>query len=452
MTSWRASAGSFFLTLLGGVSAAADGTGRWAIRGPRSAIFFEALSPGILAALCRVGGQGAHEDELVAYVCETDGADSLPAFRAHLARLDQNGLLQRSACLGGVRLATLVPMVAPLVFVSRAVVSGESYLISRFACARREHHSLTVESSRSRARVVVHDARTAALVGALAEPGTVAELIGRVGSLPADAVTLLLTLLLNGEMLAQTRDNHCAQSEDDDLALRSWSFHDLLFHTSSRHRSAPSTSLIVENPTPVRAHQHTPADEWIDLHRSDVELASRDDPPVAWVQEARRSVREYGVKPIDLRQLSEFLYRTARAEPLPGVLHPLEIYPVVDTCWNLNTGLYYYDPMHHRLAQLCGRTSDVEQLLSDAAQSAQIVGRRLQVLLVLAARSFPSVSYALLLKQVGALFQTMYLVATAMDLAPCALGSGNSDAFARAAEMDYYSETSVGEFLLGSTR
>ncbi len=44
----------------------------------------------------------------------------------------------------------------------------------------------------------------------------------------------------------------------------------------------------------------------------------------------------------------------------------------------------------------------------------------------------------------------MYLVATAMNLAPCALGSGNSDFFTRAAGIDYYEESSVGEFTLGS--
>ena len=43
-------------------------------------------------------------------------------------------------------------------------------------------------------------------------------------------------------------------------------------------------------------------------------------------------------------------------------------------------------------------------------------------------------------------------VATAMDLAPCALGGGDSDLFTRAAGLDYYTETSVGEFLLGSKR
>ena len=63
---------------------------------------------------------------------------------------------------------------------------------------------------------------------------------------------------------------------------------------------------------------------------------------------------------------------------------------------------------------------------------------------------YASLAYALTLKHVGVLYQTMYLAATAMGLAPCALGAGDSDLFARAAGVDYYAETSVGEFLLGS--
>ena len=63
---------------------------------------------------------------------------------------------------------------------------------------------------------------------------------------------------------------------------------------------------------------------------------------------------------------------------------------------------------------------------------------------------YASMAYALTLKHVGVLYQTMYLAATAMDLAPCGVGCGDADLFARAAGTDYYAESSVGEFLLGS--
>ena len=80
----------------------------------------------------------------------------------------------------------------------------------------------------------------------------------------------------------------------------------------------------------------------------------------------------------------------------------------------------------------------------------------MQVVVILAARfrrltwKYSSIAYALILKHVGVVYQTMYLTATAMGLAPCALGGGDSDLFARASGVDYYDESSVGEFLLGS--
>ena len=59
-------------------------------------------------------------------------------------------------------------------------------------------------------------------------------------------------------------------------------------------------------------------------------------------------------------------------------------------------------------------------------------------------------AYALTLKNAGVLCQSIYLVATAMRLAPCALGDGNAHLFAQAAGLDYFQESSVAEILLGS--
>ncbi len=78
------------------------------------------------------------------------------------------------------------------------------------------------------------------------------------------------------------------------------------------------------------------------------------------------------------------------------------------------------------------------------------------MLIIIAARfqrvswKYRGISYATVLKDAGALMQTMYLVATAMDLAPCALGCGDAEFFARTIGTHYFEETSVGEFLLGA--
>lgn len=62
----------------------------------------------------------------------------------------------------------------------------------------------------------------------------------------------------------------------------------------------------------------------------------------------------------------------------------------------------------------------------------------------------PENNWAASLKNTGVLYQTMYLVGTAMNLAPCALGNGNAELFSKAVGTDYFEESSIGEFMLGT--
>ena len=223
----------------------------------------------------------------------------------------------------------------------------------------------------------------------------------------------------------------------------------------------------------------TPAGELHRLFRPELRQLEREDPPLSVVMGHRRSVREYGPWPLSARQLGEFLYRVARSEheqdmviqtphgPMPmtiaprpypsgGALYELEFYAAIACCEGLDRGLYYYEPRGHGLIRIDQTSAELTGLFADAADSAGISKDTVQVLLILTARvprlswKYASIAYALILKHVGVVYQSMYLAATAMGLAPCALGCGNSDAFARAAAVDYYDETSVGEFLLGS--
>jgi SagB-type dehydrogenase family enzyme len=57
-------------------------------------------------------------------------------------------------------------------------------------------------------------------------------------------------------------------------------------------------------------------------------------------------------------------------------------------------------------------------------------------------------AYAAVLKDVGVLYQALYLTSTAMGLGGCALGGGDAATFARASGLDPFDEGTVGEFLL----
>jgi SagB-type dehydrogenase family enzyme len=241
-----------------------------------------------------------------------------------------------------------------------------------------------------------------------------------------------------------------------------------------------ATYRFVGKREPPPALKPSAGGETIELDRPNLELLARTDPSLAAVQEQRRSIRKYSPRPVTLRQLGEFLYRVERVKalesrklqisseqsiamefasrPYPGggALHELELYIAVNACQDLSPGLYHYEPLCHRLERVAGPTSDVDQLLGDAAAAAGMTAAEVQVVIILATRlerlayKYESIAYALTLKNVGVIYQTMYLVATAMGLAPCGVGAGDSDCFARAIGTDYYAETSVGEFLLGS--
>ena len=121
----------------------------------------------------------------------------------------------------------------------------------------------------------------------------------------------------------------------------------------------------------------------------------------------------------------------------------------------LAPGLYHYRPQEHSLALVCEAGEATRALVGAAAWATGGAVSEPQILLTIAARfqrtawKYERMAYATILKDVGALYQTLYLVATAMGLAPCALGAGDAGLFARTAGTDPFVESSVGEFLLG---
>ena len=462
-----------------GVTASADGEGTLVVQGPRARVSLRQVPDVILGALRRLDPPGLDPDRFCE-VIQGNGNGALARWYYCLERLTQRGLLCYAAYAGRSCLATLVAVSGSFVSLPTQVVAGRGYVLSRFAYLRRQGAEAVLESPLAHARIILNDCRAAALVGALAAPATAEELAERVSGLSADAVAGVLGLLLRAGMLGE------AGTEDQAPALQLWEFHDLLFHARTRRGrfDAPygGTYRLTDRLAPPPALKTPMAGQVHELYRPDLDRLERDDPPLARVQAQRRSIREFDAKrPITDRQLGEFLFRVdrvtgyreeevstprgpvrqdfaARPYPAGGGLYELELYAAIQACDDLGPGLYHYEPAGHRLIRLRERTAEVAALLRDAAESTGTPEDTLQVLLILAARfprlawKYESIAYALTLKHVGVLYQTMYLVATAMGLAPCAIGGGDADLFARAAGTDYYTETSVGEFLLGNPR
>ena len=507
----RALVASLWLSWEKNVSLSAS-DGQVVVTGHGSRIALRPVDPQIVAALERLAPPGEDEGRLSESVLAAGTVESLACWYYHVNHLRQRGLICRSLYCDGALLATFSPLCRAARQTSQpgvdrgpaAVKDGQisgtrsrsaveaapvAYVLSRFAYLRRVEDKLVVESPLAMARVVLHDLRVVSILGALATATTLSQLAERVDLVPADTRAFVSLLQEAGlveqvtadEVLNERSADGGSTGQQNDSALDSWEFHDLLFHSRSRRGRSDGrfggTYRLARRPSP--AVKPNDPRQGYDLYRPDMDQLERDDLPFALVQQRRRSIRSYGNTPISARELGEFLYRvgrvtrhwrsdaetpsgpvnmdfTARPYPAGGGLYELEFYVAVRACGDLEPGLYHYDPEQHRLNRICGPAGDCAALLDDAGLSAGILPDTLQVLVILAARfdriawKYESIAYSLILKDVGVLYQTMYLAATAMNLAPCALGCGDSDLFARAAETDYFVESSVGEFLLGS--
>ena len=122
---------------------------------------------------------------------------------------------------------------------------------------------------------------------------------------------------------------------------------------------------------------------------------------------------------------------------------------------DLEKGLYRYDPEAHALEEVLAWDERTGRLMEQMQASSCFDGTSEAAILITArfgrvSWKYESMAYATILKNTGALLQTMYLVATAMDLAPCAIGGGDAMLFSEIADTETFGETTVGEFLIGT--
>ncbi|MGH2586669.1 MAG: SagB/ThcOx family dehydrogenase, partial [Dehalococcoidia bacterium] len=319
----------------------------------------------------------------------------------------------------------------------------------------------------------------AALLAAVSERATVSDLAAAL-DLSEAATVRLLGLLVQARLMEAIYGNGVPLAAEDEAPAQ-WEFHDLLMH--QRSRSERHGGLyggvfpFLDTIPPLPAVRPPYCGERVPLFRPAIERLLRDDLTLTDVLERRRSVRAYADVPITVEELGEFLFRTARVRgvtaadpaqgrlyqtstrpyPSGGAAYDLEVYLAVERCAGLARGLYHYDPCGHALVSLPAGEPEVRALIRDAVRSSGLESPP-QVLLILASRfqrlswKYRSIAYAVTLKNAGVLYQTMYLVAAAMGLAPCAVGGGDADRFAAATGIDPFVESSVGEFLLGSAR
>lgn len=460
-----------------GLSLAIDDEARLLVHGSMGRERFKGLMPAALDALLRLNNEdGDDVCRLEQVAVEHGGVLAAPQVEHVLQRMVALGLLH----------VTIWDAYGPLVRLSPASrrhleppahvdMAGDErrVVLSRFVLLRREQSRAVAESPLSSVRLALLSPRAEALLVALMTERSMAKLADATPSIGRDALAVLLNIMIDAQMITNVGQSGIAE-EDEDSRLMPWQFHDLLFHSRSRFGrhvgGYGGTYRLRSAMEPLRALKERMSSDVISLARPSIGNGDHTELSLADCMERRRSISEHGAPPISLSQLERFLFRVARVRavyksrleelsdrdyPGGGACYELEIYPCVSCCSGLAPGLYQYRPQAHELCRL--READVatDSLLDFARLAAQSVSKP-QVLLIIAARfarvtwKYESVAYALILKDVGVLFEAMYLVATAEGLAPRALGGGDADAFARASGLSYFCEGAVGEFMLGS--
>lgn len=366
------------------------------------------------------------------------------------------------------QIADYWPRIAPL-------RDTDNVVLSRFAYLRRRGNDLVLESPRAGALFRICDPHIAAALATLSAPQTIKRLQRRPGLPGRELLGLLLDCQILFKIGAAGGSGLRPEEGDGDLVL--WDFHDLVFHARSTQGRHANPLGGVYSYADAIAPQPAVRPAWpgtaIDLRK----FLQADAPgllPVATALRARHSIRSYDDrKPITLIELSQFLEgsarvlatvesapelddggHTVRPYPSAGASYELELYLAVRTCEGLPGGLYHYDAAAHALTGIGTSGSRFEALLTSAAYAMGVTTLP-QVLITIAARfarvgwKYSSLAYALILKDVGVLTQTFYLMATEMGLGGCAIGSTDIEMFANMTGLAFHVEGAVGQFALG---
>ncbi|MDO0926665.1 SagB family peptide dehydrogenase [Streptomyces sp. TG1A-8] len=398
------------------------------------------------------------------------------------------GLVVRSvgAADGRSPLLSVVPTAADASLRPVPVPADGPLRLSRFAALRSDGEGWVLESPLSAFRVVFNRPEAGWLIASLGSPATPRAAAERLPLPEREARTVLSYLVATG--MVQPASDGAGEprfAEDHDPALRPWSHHDLMFHWRSRpgrndgvFGATYPLSGVQDAPPALKPLPPGPR-----IALAEPADGGGDGPaglPLAEALARRTSVRDHGSRPLTLVQLGELLHRAlgVRTAPAPGpevpagapgrpparanrpypsggACYELEFYLSVQRCEGLEPGVYYYAPAEHCLVRLPASDALRRGVLAEAGTGAGMATVP-DVLLTMTARfarvswKYSGLAYALTLKHVGVMQQTLYLLATALGVAGCAIGTGDTEQSARAFGLDWREESAVGEFALGS--
>ncbi len=306
-------------------------------------------------------------------------------------------------------------------------------------------------------------------------PGLLADHIGEAvacGRSESD-VRCLIEMLVAWGILAPTPANR----DDDREILALWECHALHFYTESHSGynwgqlgTVPGASTRRPSP-PLNRPRPSLARISLPVPQTNV------DSGILAALSERRSVRYFAAdRPVPLAVLSTFFQATVAIQgtdsiefpgtgegqsmdiaygpsPSAGACHALEIHLCVGGGQVLPPGIYHYDAIAHQLCKIA--TAEVSDALRQGAAGSMGHHQPPPLAIVITAHfervfwKYRGIAMANVLRDVGALYQTLYLGAQALGLRGCAIGNVDVAAFERINGMPFWREGAVGMFAFG---
>ncbi len=159
----------------------------------------------------------------------------------------------------------------------------------------------------------------------------------------------------------------------------------------------------------------------------------------------RRSRRKYTNGSLSLEELSFLLWatqgvskasesgsRTFRTVPSGGARHPFETYLIVNRVTGVESGLYRYLPLDHKLCSLPGYDAGLAKRVSDACLDQPFVGEGAVVFIWTAIPyraewRYSIVAHKMIALDAGHLCQNLYLASEAIGAGTCGIGAYEND-------------------------
>ena len=137
-------------------------------------------------------------------------------------------------------------------------------------------------------------------------------------------------------------------------------------------------------------------------------------------------------------------------------MHSLEIYPLVHQCTGLASGAWRYDPAEHRLECIAANYALLDAYVKNNPHSLVEGAEPPHIRLVITSRilrdswKYEKIAYRLVLQDLGCLYQTLSLTASALGLASCILGTVDAGRLGTILNLEPLMEPVVGEMTVSS--